>query len=68
MMFTPKQWLMIGAGGVVSALLYAVASTGNFGGLLLAVFYQLPLFLVGLEVAGIANVVVELHELLGVEI
>ena len=55
MMFTPKQWLMIGAGGVLSALLYAVASTGNFGGLLLAVFYQLPLFLVGLSLGTVAG-------------
>ena len=55
MMFTPKQWFMIGAGGVVSAFLYAVASTGNFGGLLLAVFYQLPLFLVGLSMGTVAG-------------
>ena len=55
MLFTPKQWLMIGAGGVVSALLFTVASTGNFGGLLLAVFYQLPLFLVGLSMGTVAG-------------
>ena len=55
MIFTPKQWLMIGAGGVVSALLFTVASTGNFGGLLLAVFYQLPLFLVGLSMGTVAG-------------
>ena len=55
MMFTQKQWLLVGLGGVVSGLLYAAASTGNFGGLLLAVFYQLPLFLLGLSMGTVAG-------------
>ncbi|MEE2688695.1 MAG: DUF2232 domain-containing protein [Pseudomonadota bacterium] len=54
-MFTPKQWLAIAAGGFFSASLYALALTGNFGGLLLAVFYQLPVFLIGLSMGTVAG-------------
>ncbi len=56
-MFTPKQWMTIVAGGALSALLCALAALGSFGGILLAYFCQLPLFVVGLSMGTAAGAI-----------
>lgn len=56
-MFTPKQWTIIVAGGALSAVVGALAAFGSFGGILLAYFCQLPLFLVGLSMGTTASAV-----------
>ena len=56
-MFTPKQWLVIFAGGSASAILFGLAALGSFGGILLAYFCQLPLFIIGLSMGTTASVI-----------
>lgn len=56
-MFTPKQWAVISAGGALSALLCALAAFGSFGGILLAYFCQLPLFVIGLSLGTAAGAI-----------
>ena len=53
-MFTPLKWLLIFVGSLASILMFVAASTGNFGGLMLAQFYQLPFFLVGFSMGAVA--------------
>ena len=48
-MFSQKQWMTIAVGGVISALLYALVTVVALGGVLLAYFCQLPLFIIGLS-------------------
>ena len=56
-MFSQKQWMTIAAGGVISALLYALVTRGSLGGVLLAYFCQLPLFVIGLSLGTTASVI-----------
>ena len=56
-MFSQKQWIIIAAGGVISALLYALVTRGSLGGVLLAYFCQLPLFVIGLSLGTTASVI-----------
>ncbi len=56
-MFSQKQWITIAAGGVISALLYALVTRGSLGGVLLAYFCQLPLFVIGLSLGMTASVI-----------
>ena len=56
-MFPTKQWMAIAVGGVVSALLYALVTYGSIGGVLLAYFCQLPLFIIGLSMGTTASVI-----------
>ena len=56
-MFSQKQWITIAAGGVISALLYALVTRGSLGGVLLAYFCQLPLFVIGLSLGTTASVI-----------
>tara|TARA_B100000676_G_scaffold305066_1_gene358472 strand:+ start:244 stop:1182 length:939 start_codon:yes stop_codon:yes gene_type:complete len=56
-MFLKKQWMAIAAGGVISALLYALVTHGSIGGVLLAYFCQLPLFVIGLSLGTTASVI-----------
>ena len=56
-MFSQKQWMTIAAGGVISALLYALVTRGSLGGVLLAYFCQLPLFVIGLRLGATASVI-----------
>ncbi|MDP7392236.1 MAG: hypothetical protein QGH07_10405, partial [Alphaproteobacteria bacterium] len=56
-MFSQKQWMTIATGGVISALLYALVTRGSLGGILLAYFCQLPLFVIGLSLGTTASVI-----------
>ena len=56
-MFLKKQWMAIAVGGVISALLYALVTHGSVGGVLLAYFCQLPLFIIGLSMGTTASVI-----------
>ena len=56
-MFQKKQWMAIAVGGVISALLYALVTYGSIGGVLLAYFCQLPLFIIGLSMGTTASVI-----------
>ena len=56
-MFSQKQWITIAAGGVISALLYALVTRGSLGGVLLAYFCQLPLFVIGLSLGTTSSVI-----------
>jgi hypothetical protein len=56
-MFPLAQWPYIIIGGLASALICGLALTGSFGGLLLAYFCLLPLFLVGFGMGAAASVV-----------
>ena len=56
-MFPQKQWMAIAVGGVASALLYALVTYGSIGGVLLAYFCQLPLFIIGLSMGTTASVI-----------
>lgn len=56
-MFSTKQWMMIAAGGAMSSLLFGLVAVGSFGGVLLAYFCQLPLFIVGLSMGTAAGVI-----------
>ncbi|MEL0111387.1 MAG: hypothetical protein VW835_06600 [Rickettsiales bacterium] len=49
--------MTIVAGGALSALLCALAALGSFGGILLAYFCQLPLFVVGLSMGTAAGAI-----------
>ena len=56
-MFTSKQWMTIAAAGALCTLLFALAGTQNIGGLLLAQFYQLPLFVIGMSMGTVAGAI-----------
>ncbi len=56
-MFAPAQWPIIIIGGLASAFACALAATGSIGGIVLAYFCQLPLFLVGLGMGAAAGTI-----------
>ena len=56
-MVPKKQWMAIAVGGVISALLYALVTYGSIGGVLLAYFCQLPLYIIGLSMGTTASVI-----------
>lgn len=52
-----RFWLLAGAAGLVSALLYGLAPPNMMGGLLLSVLLSVPLFIAGLGMGALAGAI-----------
>ena len=56
-MFNSKQWVILAVGGGLSALIFSLVGFGSFGGVLLAYFCPLPLFVIGLSMGVSASLI-----------